>query len=183
MICRNYRSLNSSSVDTPVTSLWHPGHGAAVVVGSILYDFPHPNPAVDPEIFAGIKASAAVETSPETVVQIVPGTEQHPSGETKPRASQKDTAQAQDQSSHWWRWLLVIIAAPLLLMTTIAGILVWIILIPFKFICWPVGMLAQFLWNIVEYLIKAPLRAMLWASGAEWRPEQSEKTHSSQHTP
>lgn len=85
-----------------------------------------------------------------------------------------------------WRWLLVIIALPLLAIVSVIGIIVWIVLLPLKCCCCPVGMLAQLIWDVFEWLIKAPLRGLLWASGKPWKPaktssaekQRSEKTDS-----
>lgn len=102
--------------------------------------------------------------SSEVVIEVVPGT-----GQPVPRTEESKNKEPAKRSV-WWRWLLIIIAAPLLLILTLLGIFVWIVLIPFKIFCWPVGFLAQMLWNVVEYLIKAPFRAMQWAAGEPWRP-------------
>ena len=69
-----------------------------------------------------------------------------------------------------WRWLLVIIALPLLAIISLIGIVVWIVLLPLKCCCCPVGMMAQLVWDAFEWLIKAPLRGLLWASGKPWKP-------------
>ena len=69
-----------------------------------------------------------------------------------------------------WRWLLVIIALPLLAIISLVGIVVWIVLLPLKCCCCPVGMVAQLVWDAFEWLIKAPLRGLLWASGKPWKP-------------
>ena len=46
----------------------------------------------------------------------------------------------------------------------------WILLLPLRCCCCPLGCVVQLLWNAVEWLLKAPLRAMLWASGKPWKP-------------
>jgi len=50
------------------------------------------------------------------------------------------------------------------------GAIVWVLLLPLKCCCCPLGCAAQLLWNVVEWLLKAPLRALLWASGRPWKP-------------
>ena len=50
------------------------------------------------------------------------------------------------------------------------GAVVWVLLLPLKCFCCPLGCAVQLLWNVVEWLLKAPLRAMLWASGKPWKP-------------
>jgi hypothetical protein len=72
----------------------------------------------------------------------------------------------------WWQWLLVIIAMPLLVLVSLVGALVWLLLLPLKCFCCPVGCAVQLIWNVVEWLLKAPLRAMLWASGKPWQPQK-----------
>ena len=47
--------------------------------------------------------------------------------------------------------------------------MLWIILLPVKIICCPVGCAVQLLFNVVEYMLKAPLRGLLWASGKPWK--------------
>ena len=142
-----------------------------VRLGCMAFDFPELNPAVDRSIFDGIKTSDAMKTSGETVIEVLPGSG-HKVAQIDGVEQGKNKEESDNQGSQWWKWLLFIIATPLLLLMTGIGFGVWIILIPFKIFCWPVGMLAQLLWNVVEYLIKAPLRAMKWASGQEWRAEQ-----------
>ena len=84
-----------------------------------------------------------------------------------------------------WRWLLVIVALPLLAIISVVGIVVWIVLLPLKCFCCPIGMVAQLIWDVFEWLIKAPLRGLLWASGKPWKPMQAskfEKQHSQKTT-
>lgn len=76
----------------------------------------------------------------------------------------------------WWRWLLVAIALPLLAVVSLVGVLVWLVLLPVKILCCPLGCAAQVLADVVEWVIKAPLRGMLWASGKPWRPAKVEPT-------
>lgn len=80
---------------------------------------------------------------------------------------------ADSEGTACWRWLLVIIAAPLLLIISLVGIVVWLVLLPLKICCCPVGMCAQLVWDAFEWLIKAPLRGLLWASGKPWKPDHA----------
>ena len=73
-----------------------------------------------------------------------------------------------------WRWLLVAIAAPVLAVLTAVGIVLWIILLPLKIICCPVGCAAQLLVDVVENLVKAPFKALLWASGKPYKAPDGE---------
>ncbi len=50
-----------------------------------------------------------------------------------------DPAAPQEEGAACWRWLLVIIAMPLLAMLTVVGLVVWLILLPIKIICCPIG--------------------------------------------
>lgn len=72
-----------------------------------------------------------------------------------------------------WRWLLVIIALPLLAIISVVGVVVWIVLLPLKCCCCPVGMISQLVWDAFEWMIKAPLRGLLWASGKPWKPTKT----------
>ena len=78
-----------------------------------------------------------------------------------------------------WRWLLVVIALPLLAIISLVGAVVWIVLLPLKCCCCPVGMVAQLVWDAFEWMIKAPLRGLLWASGKPWKPIKTppQETH------
>lgn len=63
---------------------------------------------------------------------------------------------------------------PFLGIISLVGAVVWIILLPLKCLCCPLGCAAQLLWSAVEWLLKAPFRALLWASGKPWKPEKPE---------
>ena len=82
-----------------------------------------------------------------------------------------------------WRWLLVIIALPLLAIISLVGIVVWIVLLPLKCCCCPVGMIAQLVWDAFEWLIKAPLRGLLWASGKPWKPVKTSSNDNDNNKP
>ena len=71
--------------------------------------------------------------------------------------------------------LQVIVAMPFLAIISLVGAIVWVILLPIKCFCCPLGCAAQLLWSAVEWLLKAPFRALLWASGKPWKPEKPEE--------
>jgi hypothetical protein len=73
------------------------------------------------------------------------------------------------------RWLLFLLAFPLMVLISAVGIVLWVVLLPVKIICCPCGCLIQIIANIVEYLIKAPLRLILWATGKPWEPSGGQK--------
>lgn len=73
-----------------------------------------------------------------------------------------------------WRWALFLIALPLMLFVSAVGIVLWVILLPIKIICCPCGCLIQMIANVVEYLVKAPLRLILWVTGKPWQPRGGE---------
>ncbi|CAL8462981.1 g2515 [Coccomyxa elongata] len=93
-----------------------------------------------------------------------PGTEKKPADGKDEKAGPKGGA--------WWQWLLVVIAMPLLLIVSLVGAVVWVLLLPLKCFCCPIGCAAQLIWSVVEWLLKAPLRGMLWASGKPWQPHK-----------
>lgn len=148
--------------------------------GGINYEFPSLSNEIDRSIFEGIEITNAESNAPDTVIEIVPIP-----GQKISKLDGVETSNEKSESSSkgsCWRWLLVLISVPLLLIFSILGIGVWIFLIPFKIFCFPIGVLAQFIWNIVEYLIKAPLRAILWASGSPWKPTEAENTKTAPET-
>lgn len=49
-------------------------------------------------------------------------------------------AASQEEKPACWRWLLVIIAMPFLAILTVVGLVIWLILLPIKIICCPIGM-------------------------------------------
>lgn len=63
---------------------------------------------------------------------------------------------------------------PFLVIISLVGAVVWLVLLPLKCLCCPIGCAAQLLWSAVEWLLKAPFRALLWASGKPWKPEKPE---------
>lgn len=56
-------------------------------------------------------------------------------------ADPKPTAAAppEEESASCWRWLLVILAMPVLVILSVVGIVVWLVLLPVKIICCPIG--------------------------------------------
>ncbi len=72
------------------------------------------------------------------------------------------------------RCLVTAICMPLLVLVSLVGVVVWIVLLPFKccICCCPVACIAQLLWDVVEWLIKAPLRWAMWASGKPHQPRR-----------
>ncbi len=77
-------------------------------------------------------------------------------------------AQQDSSGGGCFRWLLVIIAFPILAILSVIGIVIWIVLLPVKIICCPVGCVLQIMANAIEYMIKAPFKGLMWASGKPW---------------
>ena len=73
-----------------------------------------------------------------------PGTEEKP-------ADGKDEKADKTKGGAWWQWLLVIIAMPLLLIVSLVGAVVWVLLLPLKCFCCPIGCAAQLIWSVVEW--------------------------------
>lgn len=79
-----------------------------------------------------------------------------------------------------WRWTIFLIVTPLLLAISLVGVVVWVVLLPVKIMCCPVGCLVQMLYNVVEVLVKMPLRWASWAAGKPWErapPPQAAVKH------
>ena len=55
------------------------------------------------------------------------------------------------------------------------GAIVWIVLLPLKIVCCPIGCLIQIMYDVFEYFLKAPFRAVLWASGKPWKAHKPAK--------
>ena len=83
-----------------------------------------------------------------------------------------DQAPGRPRGGAWWQWLLVIVAMPVLAVISLVGAIVWLLLLPLKCCCCPLGCAAQLVWSAVEWLLKAPFRALLWASGKPWKPQR-----------
>jgi hypothetical protein len=64
--------------------------------------------------------------------------------------------------------LVMVVCYPLLILVSLLGVLVWLLLLPFKLCCCclPCACAVQLMWNVVQYLIKAPLHGAIWAAGA-----------------
>lgn len=120
---------------------------------------------------AGVASAGLAADLPGTSI---PGTKQLVASQPgqQPVEPQPSAATGKEGTSDTacWRWLLVIIALPLLAIISLVGIVVWIVLLPLKCCCCPVGMIAQLVWDVFEWIIKAPLRGLLWASGKPWKP-------------
>lgn len=82
------------------------------------------------------------------------------------KCAEVDTeSEGKEAQSSCWRWLATWVAFPLLLIISLIGAIVWLVLLPFKLICCPCGMMLQTAWNIMERMLKAPLHAIQWAAG------------------
>lgn len=137
------------------------------LVALIPFAFPSPDTTVDRT--SALKADwkvSLISPGPSVGVEITEDLD----GDSK--AQGEGSSPAESKESAWWRWLLIIFAAPLLFVITVLGIIVWILLLPVKVFCCPIGCAAQILWSVVEWFVKAPLRAILWASGKPWAPEK-----------
>jgi len=82
----------------------------------------------------------------------------------------QETSQGSDggqssQGSSCLRWTAACICMPLLALISVIGAIVWVLLLPCKLICCPCGALLQAAWNIMEWMLKAPLHAIQWAAG------------------
>ncbi len=73
-----------------------------------------------------------------------------PGAEEKPADGKADDKPAA-KGGTWWQWLLVIVAMPLLLIVSLVGAVVWVLLLPLKCFCCPIGCAAQLIWNVVEW--------------------------------
>ena len=69
-------------------------------------------------------------------------------------------------------WLLVIVAMPFLALFSLAGLVVWLVLLPVKIICCPIGCLIQIMADLVENVIKAPFKLLLYASGKPYKKRE-----------
>ncbi|GAB4819023.1 hypothetical protein N2152v2_006069 [Parachlorella kessleri] len=92
-----------------------------------------------------------------------------------PPQEHQEAKQEQGCCTSTLRWLIFLIAFPLVVLLSAVGIVIWIVLLPLKIICCPIGFLVQIIANVVEYMVKAPLRLLLWANGKPWEPRGAEK--------
>lgn len=140
------------------------------LVFPIPFEFPVPDSTVDRSqaLSADWKDVSRDQSNFEVTVDL----------ETQESTDEKPSASANDPDYSCWRFLLVILVAPILLAVSIIGVLVWIILLPVKVFCCPVGCAVQILWSITEWFVKAPLRASLWAAGEPWKPKTVDKNDS-----
>jgi hypothetical protein len=76
--------------------------------------------------------------------------------------------------------LVMVVCYPLLILVSLLGIIVWLLLLPLKLCCCclPCACAVQLMWNVVEYLIKAPLHGAIWAAGSSSRGSQEDGTDS-----
>eukprot|EP00803_Ostreobium_quekettii_P006525 evm.model.scf_4178.1 EVM.evm.TU.scf_4178.1 scf_4178:5656-6594(+) len=125
---------------------------AKQLVSAVDYSFPLFDPSVDHSLFSCFDLSRA----PDVVVDVA--------GDGGKDGGQKTAA--------WWRWLLVILAFPVIVVASLLGMLIWIVLLPVKIFCCPLGFAAQMMWDVTEWLIKAPAYLALWAAGKPWQPEK-----------
>ena len=68
------------------------------------------------------------------------------------------------------RCLVLVLLMPILLLISVVGMLIWLLLLPVKCCCCPCGCLLQCVANAVEWLVKAPVRGVLWMTGSPWQP-------------
>ncbi len=73
------------------------------------------------------------------------------------------------------RWTAACVCMPLLALISVLGALVWVLLLPCKLICCPCGALLQAAWNVMEWMLKAPLHAIQWAAGDP--PDEKKSKH------
>lgn len=126
--------------------------------------------------------AAKGQTAPASA-SVIPGTfdgtakdqEGPAAGNGQAAADSGSANSSSNNGSEWWRWLLVFIAAPVLVVISLVGAIVWLVLLPLKCLCCPIGCAAQLAWDCVEWLMKAPFRAILWASGKPWRPDVQQR--------
>lgn len=148
------------------------------------YQLPAPSLAVSEGIASvcyaqpaqlAVGASSAAWTAPQPSTSMPDAKHAVASHPQQAVGSEQSAATDQEKppSTACWRWLLVIVALPLLAIMSLIGIVVWIVLLPLKCCCCPVGMIAQLVWDAFEWLIKAPLRGLLWASGKPWKPSKT----------
>eukprot|EP00899_Mesostigma_viride_P026680 jgi/Mesvir1/7197/Mv19024-RA.1 len=77
-------------------------------------------------------------------------------------------ATEQERKFSCWRALTLAVIMPLIVLLWLVGALVWILLLPVKVFCCPVGMLAQAVWDVVYTLLRLPLNGIRWATGGDW---------------
>mmetsp|Transcript_37629 Transcript_37629/g.83776 ORF Transcript_37629/g.83776 Transcript_37629/m.83776 type:complete len:666 (-) Transcript_37629:154-2151(-) len=72
------------------------------------------------------------------------------------------------------RCLIIMLCMPILLLISAVGIVVWLLLLPFKCCCccMPIGCLLQCIWDVFEWMVKAPVYGVMWISGSPWQPAQ-----------
>eukprot|EP00898_Chlorokybus_atmophyticus_P004408 jgi/Chlat1/4969/Chrsp32S08946 len=114
-------------------------------------------------------------TSEAPAAQSVMGTVAPPASAPAPSAPKPDIeagkkpaadAEKQEKKKEFscWRCLLLCIASPALLLISLIGIVIWILLLPVKIICCPIGCVAQLVVNVFEEVVKLPFKALEWAA-------------------
>lgn len=89
-----------------------------------------------------------------------------------PHAGGTGKQEGHEEGASCWRWLLVIVAMPFLVLFTVVGLVVWLVLLPVKIICCPIGCLIQIMADLMENVLKAPFKALLWASGKPYKKKE-----------
>ncbi len=59
---------------------------------------------------------------------------------------------------------------PIQLIISLVGIIIWLLLLPLKCCCCPLAWLVQCIADVMEWLIKAPIRGVMWMVGSPWQP-------------
>lgn len=128
------------------------------------------------------KAQAeAREAAAHPVEALLPPASEQPAQEKDGKGVKNGNAEKHQESSPaCWRWLLVIVAMPFLVLISVVGLIVWLLLLPVKCFCCPCGCAIQLIYNAFEWLLKAPFRALLWASGKPWKPKAPSKEDNGQ---
>lgn len=143
---------------------------------------PYTLPKPDPDFQQQISRWLDHETVESGQIHRAAGTKEiatSPTTASKPKDQHNDDTGPLDSSqnnneeglSTWMRWMLFCIAAPLLVIISVAGLVLWVLFLPLRFLCPLCGCPAYALINAVEALMKLPLRAMLWASAKKKGPK------------
>ncbi|KAK9798946.1 hypothetical protein WJX73_007519 [Symbiochloris irregularis] len=116
-----------------------------------------------------------ITAPPSAPVPAAGATARASSAKVSPAEGAVPEEHAEGRGGSCWRWLLVIIAMPFLVVLSVIGAVIWIVLLPLKIVCCPCGCLIQCMADIVEYILKAPFRGLMWASGKPWKSEKPAK--------
>ena len=124
----------------------------------------------------------ATEAAAHPSEALLPAATEQPAQEKDGKGvKNRNDGKHQESSPACWRWLLVIIAMPFLVIISILGLIVWLLLLPVKCFCCPCGCAIQLIYDAFEWLLKAPFRALLWASGKPWKPGAPSKEKTGQN--